>query len=335
MVGYLESLTLLFALAIFPGLVFIVALALFNDWFERKVEARMQSRMGPSYVGPAGILQPLADIIKLLSVKEEIKQKYSLLNVAKIFAFLGIGAAIASLIFLPLSPYRLSAPYDFLIYVYLCCIWVPLSLFIISISVPNPFTTVGTSRLLSILAVCEPTYFASLLVPVILTTRLFRAQVPYSILSTSKLVINLWTYPYTIPLMILALIAAIVCLQAKAMYPPYNIPEAEQEIVAGPLTELSGPMLGLTRLLHDIDIAVSLLFITYVYLGGPYPFPHLSVPGVLVLIAKYIALLFIVTTIKASFGRFRIDQGIKSILKYASLPAAVSLVVANIIIMFT
>ncbi|RJS84536.1 NADH-quinone oxidoreductase subunit H, partial [Candidatus Bathyarchaeota archaeon] len=55
---------LLFRILIFPGFLFLLAVTLFCDWFERKVMARMQNRVGPAYTGPFGILQPLADYIK-------------------------------------------------------------------------------------------------------------------------------------------------------------------------------------------------------------------------------------------------------------------------------
>ncbi len=331
----MEFLLAIFSLLVFPGLVFISALAMFNEWFIRKFVAKAQSRMGPTYVGPQGILQPFVDLVKLVAVKEEIKQKYSFVSVGKVFAFLGIGALIASLLLLPLSPFRLVAPYDFLIYVYLCGVWAPIALVILGISIPNPFTSVGVSRLLSILLLCEPTYFAAVLTPIILVTHLLHTEclVPYSILWTSKLVHKLWLGPTAVPLA-LALVASIVTLQAKAMYQPFNIPEAEQELIAGFETEFSGPLLGLNNLLHEVDIAVTLLFITYLFLGGPYPYPHLSPQGIVVLIAKYLGLLLVVTVLKASFGRFRIEQGMWYIIKYGLIPAVIAIVIANVIIMF-
>jgi NADH-quinone oxidoreductase subunit H len=65
------DLTLIARALIFPGFIFLLAIALFFDWFERKVAARMQNRMGPTYTGPLGILQPVADYIKLLT-KEDV-----------------------------------------------------------------------------------------------------------------------------------------------------------------------------------------------------------------------------------------------------------------------
>ena len=74
---------------VFPGFIFLLALVVFFDWFERKVAARFQNRMGPSYAGPFGILQPIADYIKLFS-KEDITPRQTnklLFVVAPILAF--------------------------------------------------------------------------------------------------------------------------------------------------------------------------------------------------------------------------------------------------------
>ncbi|MEM3571623.1 MAG: NADH-quinone oxidoreductase subunit H, partial [Candidatus Bathyarchaeia archaeon] len=58
-------------LIIFPGFIFIIFLSLFYEWIDRKFYAKLQNRVGPLYTGPFGLLQPLADFIKLLS-KEDI-----------------------------------------------------------------------------------------------------------------------------------------------------------------------------------------------------------------------------------------------------------------------
>jgi NADH-quinone oxidoreductase subunit H len=63
---------LIFRILVFPGFTFLFLLTLFCDWMERKIEARIQNRVGPMVAGPGGILQPLADFIKLLT-KEDIE----------------------------------------------------------------------------------------------------------------------------------------------------------------------------------------------------------------------------------------------------------------------
>lgn len=64
----------LFKVLVFPGALFMIALAFLGEWFDRKVHARLQHRVGPFYAGWHGILQPLADFIKLLA-KEDIVQR--------------------------------------------------------------------------------------------------------------------------------------------------------------------------------------------------------------------------------------------------------------------
>src|SRR4030042_6712199 len=66
----IDYLLLIFRILVFPGFTFILFLTLFCDWVERKIEARIQNRVGPMVAGPAGSLQPLADFIKLLTKED-------------------------------------------------------------------------------------------------------------------------------------------------------------------------------------------------------------------------------------------------------------------------
>lgn len=326
------AIKLLFSILVFPGLLFIVSLGLFSEWFLRKIVARMQNRMGPSYVGPFGILQPLADLLKLVASKEEIRQKYSMLWLGKSFVLLGVGAIVATLLLLPLSPLRFTAPYDFIVYLYLCCLIVPIALIFVGLSTPNPYTEVGVSRLLSIMLICEPTYSIAVFVPVFLASMTVCGDgLPeFSIMLTAYNSWKLWLNPITATALLFSLIAAIVAIQARAFIQPFNIPDAEQEIIAGFETELSGPVLGFTRLLHDIELAVSIIFVTYLFLGGPYPYTHASVEGVLVLIAKYMLVLFTISLFKGVFGRFRIEQGLKVLFKYGLIVSVIAVILASL-----
>lgn len=326
----LTPLWLVFAATIYPGLLFITAVALLSEWWVRKLVARAQKRMGPSYVGPAGILQPFADFIKLIMAKEEIKQKYSSLGIAKAFAFLGIGAIIAVLLMLPLSPVRIVGSYDIIALSYFCCVWVPVAMIVMGLSTPNPFTNAGVSRLLSIYALCEPAYFMAILTPAALVTKFYGIQQPYSVFWTSLNSGKLWANPYSAGVMAIALIAVTVSTQAKAMAQPFNIPEAEQEIIAGPMTEFSGPLLALNNLLHDLDTAVTLFITDYLLLGGPYPYQPWSLGGIALVGLKYVALLTLLAIIKAAYGRFKIEQGVSVIAKYALIPSLIAITLAMI-----
>jgi len=69
-----EGIAALIQILLFPGFLFLIALAFFYEWVDRKLLAKLQNRYGPLYTGPSGLLQPFADFIKLLS-KEDITPK--------------------------------------------------------------------------------------------------------------------------------------------------------------------------------------------------------------------------------------------------------------------
>jgi NADH-quinone oxidoreductase subunit H len=94
--------TLIFRILIFPGFTFILFLTLFCDWVERKIEARIQNRVGPMVAGPGGILQPLADFLKLLT-KEDIVPRDAKKTVFKIAPLLAFSIMIFAACFLPID----------------------------------------------------------------------------------------------------------------------------------------------------------------------------------------------------------------------------------------
>jgi len=321
---------MLISIFVFPGLIFITSLALFSEWFFRKLAARMQNRMGPSYTGPIGVLQPFADLIKLLIAKEVKKQRYSATTIAEIGLIISMSSIIVSLLLLPISPIRLTAPYDIVIFIYFYAVWHVIGLLIAVLAYPNPFTVAGLSRLIAITVIVEPTIFAALLIPTILTSNM-GCTPPYSIICASMYSWKLWLEsPLSFIAMVLGLVSMLIASQAKLGLKPFDIPEAEQELIAGHITEYSGSLLALYNLSHDIKLAFTAIIITYIFLGGPYPYRHLSIAGLALLILKYIISLAILTIIRASFGRLRIDQGLNIIMKYGLLPSILGLIFAII-----
>jgi len=115
------------------------------------------------------------------------------------------------------------------------------------------------------------------------------------------------------------------------MEKPFDIPEAETEIVAGPFTEYSGPKLALIILLHDVELFVGAAIIVFVFLGGPHPFTQAWWSGALTFLAKYLVVVAVLTSIKAAVARFRVDQALLVFWRYvlplslASFIAAASL----------
>lgn len=315
-----------FSVLVFPGLLFTVILSLFTQYLVRKISARFQRRMGPSYVGPYGVLQPFMDFWKLLRVKELVKSKYSMQRVAEISLLIGIACITGAIILLPIGLFNVRSPLDYLVFFYMASVMPVLALVLASLSTPGPYTSLGVSRLLSILTISEPVYFTGLFVPCFIATA--GSPMLLSIGSASTRVMELWSHPVTAVILLLSLLALIVALQSKAMYPPFNIPEAEQELIAGFETEFSGPLLALVSLLHDMDLTVSLLAVVYIVLGGPAPFPHLSLGGVVMVAFKYVALLIVSVAIKNIFGRYRLEQALIQLLKYGAAPALAATLLA-------
>ncbi|MEO3993160.1 MAG: complex I subunit 1 family protein [Desulfurococcaceae archaeon TW002] len=326
-------------LSIFSVLVFLNLLTLWiasmlSEWWVRKLLARTQRRMGPSYVGPLGILQPFADFLKLLLVKTEPNYKYGSVMLARIFGCIGIGALATSLFLLPVSPVRIAFNFDIILLIYFLGVLVAVSELLMFTSLTNPFTIKGVSRYSSILALAEPAFFTATIVPVYLASLIARKEPVFSISTTIETVWGLWFNPLTAIPMLLATIAALISIQSKLMFPPFNIPEAEQELIAGVETEFSGPLLALFNFLHDADLYVLSLVVTFLFLGGPHPFSENLVLGVLTTISKYLVVLTTITILKSSFGRFRIEQGISSVIKYALVPALVALILSVVVVGF-
>ncbi len=90
----------LFKILVFPGALFMFALALVGEWFDRKVHGRLQHRVGPFYTGWHGILQPLADFIKLLA-KEDIVQKGADVKSLTMTPIVAFTIALTMVMFLP------------------------------------------------------------------------------------------------------------------------------------------------------------------------------------------------------------------------------------------
>lgn len=323
------TLILLAEVLLFPGILGMWVFSMLSEWWVRKLFARSQRRMGPSYVGPAGILQPFADFIKLLLVKTEPNYKYGSVSVARVFGCLGLGTVAASLLLLPVAPLNIVAKFDVVLLVYLLGVWVAVSELTMAASLLNPFTVKGVSRLAAMLAVAEPAFFTAVLTPVFLSRQ--TVEPVFSVGATAGVVWSLWTNPLTVVPMILATVAALVALQSKLMLPPFNIPEAEQELIAGVATEFSGPLLAIFNFLHDADLYALSLVVTYLFLGGPHPLTDNPIAGTVVVVVKYLAVLTVTTVIKSSFGRFRIEQGIKTLIKYALLPALSAIVISAIL----
>jgi NADH-quinone oxidoreductase subunit H len=313
---------------IFPGLLFAFAGALLNQWYVRKVFARMQNRVGPRFVGPFGILQPFYDFFKLLS-KETITPKYGKAKSYALFIGIGIGSSIATLMFLPFSPFTIHSPSDVVIFVYLG-LWSTIALAFACLMFPNIFPSIGVSRLISLMFVYEPTWVLSILTPIVIISK-YSGDFSFSVLETVEKFSTITSNPLYLVLTAISLITAMVSLQCKLGLQPFDIFEADTELIAGAYTELSGAKLALASLFHDIEMFTGAILVAFLFLGGALPFILYTIEGILLIFLKILVVVFVLTAIKASSARYRVDQAIGFFFKYPLLLALATLVVAALV----
>src|SRR5215217_1577225 len=263
----------LFKVAVFPGFTYAALIAAATIFIERKFLAKMQLRVGPLYAGKIeGILQLLADGLKLVS-KEIIVPSGAdkLIFWGAPIAFVATAAAVTALI--PAAPGWVVADLDVgIVAVFAILGFFPLIALLFSWASNSKYPFIGGLRALHQLIAFEIPFILSALSAVLLAGTLnlsgiAEAQQPY------------W---FILFLPVSAFVFYISSL-AEVERVPFDLPEAESEIVAGWLTETSGMIYGLIQLGTYIKLyALSALFVV-LFLGGwagPQLFPQeLGPPG--------------------------------------------------------
>ncbi len=286
---------------VFPGFIFLLALVLFFDWFERKVAARFQNRMGPSYAGPFGILQPIADYIKLFS-KEDItpRQTNKLLFVAT--PILAFSLFVFALFYIPIDGSNVILNSSFegdLVLVLLLMTLANFGIFLAGWASLNPYSGIGATRVL--------TQFLGYDIPLIILA------IGPAFLAKSLSIVNI-TASQSIPFALLipwSLVLFVIVLQAELEKDPFDIPHAETEIVGGYETEYSGRKLAFIKLSEDFQFLIGAALVTVLFLGGsngPVLFGITEIWHVFWFIVKTIGVVFVLEYIGNVAARLRIDQ---------------------------
>nr|YP_007374851.1 NAD(P)H-quinone oxidoreductase subunit 1 [Ophioglossum californicum]AGC26764.1 NAD(P)H-quinone oxidoreductase subunit 1 [Ophioglossum californicum]QXF60137.1 NADH dehydrogenase subunit 1 [Ophioglossum vulgatum] len=241
-------------------------------WLERKISAGMQQRIGPEHAGPLGILQALADGTKLL-LKEDIVPAGG-----DTWLFRTGPAVVAIPIFLscftiPFGEHIIISDLGIGIFFWIAVSSIaPLGILMAGYGSNNKYSFLGGLRAAAQsisyetpLALCVLSI--SLLSNSLSTVEIVEAQSKYGILGW-----NLWRQP-------IGFIAFLVSSPAECERLPFDLPEAEEELVAGYQTEYSGIRFGLFYIGSYLNLLVSSLFATVLYLGGwDLSLPWLPVP---------------------------------------------------------
>jgi NADH-quinone oxidoreductase subunit H len=277
---------------------FVLVVAIFLVWMERKVVARFQDRLGPNRLGPWGLIQPLADVIKLL-IKEDItpdgadRVPYNIAPIIALATVLLLWAVI------PLAPTILGSDINVgVLYIVSAGAISTLGIIMAGWSSNNKYALLGAFRTVAQMVSYEVPMVISLLVPVILANSM----------GINRIVAeqNVW---FILVAPIAALIFFITSL-AEIGRSPFDLTEAESEIVAGFHIEYTGMKFGLFyagELLHALTIGAlfSSLFLGGWRGWGAEAFPIL---GVIYLFLKAFLGYYVIMWIKYSVPRIRIDH---------------------------
>jgi formate hydrogenlyase subunit 4 len=274
------------------NIVLVLALAPLLEGILRKVTARVQSRQGPP------IWQPYYDLLKLLG-KEDIESGESP-AMQRFASWLSLAAILTVAVLVPMGtspPLAGAADAYLLIYLLTLC---GVSTMLAGLAAGSTYSLVGMSREMMSLMTLEPLLAVAVVVSIV-HTRSLRLDA----------VLNGSAYLQAgLPLAgILMLGVAIFAFQALIGRLPFDIAEAETELMEGSMVEYSGPKLALFKFTHMAKLVVygTLLVSIFAPWGSGLPAPL----NLLALLAKLLLLVLVVTLVAATHARYRIDQAIR------------------------
>jgi len=283
------------------GLVALVQInTLFLVWLERKVSAHIQLRLGPMEVGPHGILQTIVDGIKLLG-KELITPRHvdrKLYVLAPIVVFTGV---LACLIVIPFSEQLQVRDLNVgVLLIFAFSAFNVLAILMGGWSANNKYSLLGAIR-----SVAQSVAYEIPLLLVVLNVLLWTNSLQMStIVEAQSTIWNVFWMP-------VAAIIYLICATAETNRAPFDIPEAESELVAGFHTEYSGMRFAMFFLAEYSNMLIVTAVATTLFFGGwksPPMLGFLPVPGVVWFFLKVYALIFGIIWVRWTFPRLRFDQ---------------------------
>ena len=283
-------------IAVFPGLVFLLGWTFFVFYFARKVLARIHKRVGPHFNGPAGTLQTIFDVFKLLT-KENITPKSADPYMFNIIPILVPVVAVLPVVLIPWNADTVVVNTQYGVLGLVVLIGVePFLLFLTGFGSNNKYSFLGGMRILAQMISMEAPFFLAALSPAIL----FGTMNLDTIVHTN----NWLTTLILLPGAILFIITMLGILEQ----PPFNIPDAEQEIVYGFYTEYSGTNYVLLKFAEFTEILVVSAAAVTLFFSG---YRGLFFDSFFCLFLKISLLAVVMVAIRASNPRLRLDQMLK------------------------
>ncbi|NLW47017.1 MAG: NADH-quinone oxidoreductase subunit H [Firmicutes bacterium] len=298
---------------IFPGFLFLVFYGMACDWVDRKLYARFQNRVGPPW------FQPLADFIKLLS-KEEIIPEAANQNMFRVLPVVALAAALTSFLYIPVWDLTAfySFPADLVVVFYLLTI-PTLAFFLAGWNSTSLFAALGSLRTLIQLFAYEVPLLIVLMGPALLAGTWTISEISaFFVQNPSLLGVN-----------VIGLVVALVAIQGKLERRPFDIADAETEVVGGTFTEFSGRLLAIIHLVVNIEMVVLASLISAIFLGGSFGLGPIW--GFILYLFKTLFIVTLLTLLKTLVARLRLEQMMKFCWKYLA-PAALFQLLINIVV---
>jgi NADH-quinone oxidoreductase subunit H len=286
---------------------------LLAEFVDRKLHARLQNRIGPPW------FQPLADFIKLLG-KEDLIPHEANATIFRIAPLFALASAVTAFLYIPLWSASSLFSFNGDVIAVLYLLTIPTMAFFVG----GWYSTSLFARIGSVRAV----------------TQMFAYEVPFFMgILSSALLADTWslygitTFYNTRPAFwlfnIIGFAVSLIALLGKLEKVPFDIPEAETEIVAGAFTEYSGRLLAILRLTLDIEMVAGATLLAAVFL--PFGMRFSESFRFVIYVTEVLCIVGLISLLRTVFARLRIDQMIKFCWKYMVPLAFVQLCLSLVI----
>ncbi len=288
--------------AVLYAFVFItvtMTVTAWSIWFERKFSGRMQSRLGPTFYGPAGLLQPVLDGLKLLQKEfliPESADKFLFVLAPPLTVILALGAAAV----VPFSPEVVAADLDIgVLYILALGSLTIIPVWMAGWASNNKYALLGGMRAVAQGISYEIPLVLAALVPVVLTGSMSLTDI------VNHQIEHGWFAFWPPGPGFLAFLLFLPASLAEANRIPFDIPEAESELIAGVTTEYTGMGFGLLYLAEYLHTLIVSAVASALFFGGwDGPFA----PGLHWMVLKTLVLFAGIFWVRWSLVRFRSDQ---------------------------
>lgn len=303
----------LFLLLIFPGFLFLSIFGTYAEFVDRKLYARLQNRMGPPW------FQPFADFVKLLA-KEDVVPECAVPGMFRMMPIFALAATTTAFCYLPVWSTQSLYPFPGDVIVVLYLLTIPtITFFLGGWYSTSLFARIGSARGITQLFAYEVPLFMSILAAALLANTW----------SLTDITLFYSQHPSYAFFNIIGFAVSMLALLGKLEKTPFDIPEAETEIVAGSFTEYSGRLFAFFRLAIDIEMVVGAALLAAVFL--PFGLTLGPIIGFILFIIKVLIVVGLLALIRTIVARLRIDQMINFCWKFMA-PLALLQILINLIL---